>query len=1831
MSSYNQTVITSQVAQNNTQSPEYTLGGSDNAGEGPAPSESGAVTGSTQGANAPTGPAPPPEPPVDPSTVDPQPLEPSRPGTDGPPEPAAGAALDPPVHVGDRFGEIGNTEDASDPTKEVDKLGWFDYDGYVEQSGDRGYAGLLTHTQLRVEYRHGLTAAFSDQMESYRNYARGLTNRYTPYLKLEQNCQWGLGPLTPSSHNTQAGYRDKRDFMLWTTNTAVEVVAVSSDTVLHNVQAGISIGGRTIRQNTVFNAGELHKLKALVADRTVAEQYLDTTLSMCNQGDSHVAMLTIAYTRLVTLQMMTEQGISCVFESMGETLRSRVLRVPAGANSAFRQAVDAFLQFRPANMVHLPRDARSGDTEVMLYLVGCGRAIATVKRDNKDAKVLSPFDRFTPDQPFVVSPLIGNVITPEFQNGIQRFPIDVRNAESLLTRYVNENMLWEQMATARNHALAMLFSPAFSACTSLPRPYHTTDALLGTINLGDASQLNRSVLDFGDSFIGLVSAGSWMTLSMNEVLFENVVGNIEANLGVSPRSKNFYAVVDQRQDDFLIDERIGLTVFPVVEKMTGTPSTHIHQFTDSSYVKFAHSLCSGWETRPVRISSYLMTGTEPNDYRLRIPFEQSIRTRILHEEALTYREQLMVNNFCNGGDSFVTDVYATYGDFYDSNLTNERTYGADYPEGTRYSLDLLSGSPQCWRFYAEASPAEITSYTGVTEKLDPEMAKLVYSPAVLKLQAALLARRSQNRNDDLAFDDSHGHDEDDDDEDEEDEIVEHSQQANRLLHQFPPARVQPAWEIDDEEDLVSEGGESLAGPAPKVPEQTGKGEDFSEVPEPKSSKGKEVVNPQMTVATRFEEGDVCPHWCPSAGGDGEPCANCFEDTTVEDEPTDKPLEPERTQGGSRYYQVPVTNVRPDNQFVRVQGQGGKVAKPHQFKLDSRNRYDQLKFVDCKTTETEEDLGLGGGKSGLTYRERVQIDKAKRREEAAQRERQGERALAAAIAVNLVEREKILQRFPANRAEIKAVDAMFPRGKDEDLKRAIYTIGNLLAKISKMPGITEEKKSDITKFLVNGIGGKNAWAVGVTMYICMNTLSEPCYQELVESGLLTTTYEKWSSKFGAYNDLLRNRYGSGDWPHLDSDFAQCLYLAALVGRPHTEVEWETEVLKRQTEAEPIMKYTTRGFEPMDRAELKNLMLETFRSEAKFKIKKVQPFDDVYMKRMVWMKPGSMSGEKTVLDTDPALQEQLSKLGFKVKPRADKLSIAEQVNLDWMNAILEMEPVHLAKCHTKPQENAKVRSIQASAWSHYVLGTYWSMHLESTLSFKSATMNKPNHVLLSEKERRRSDSTNPNLVKVCADYPDFGATHTGEQQELVLECLYQVAIEQGFRPTAEFEKIHNWYKASFRNQWWMQPDTKQWHSAPMGMFSGVVQTTLINTGMNIVLRRHYLKTLQLMGSPITMTSNFELGDDGYNTVVSEEDANEYVSVIPLCGKSLNPVKQLVSRCGSEYLREWYLNGKIHGCAIRALAMLVSGNVESNNPSAGATRIREMYENFSTLALRHFNRQMCQWFFEDLSCYEVSKEGIARSRVLCYLYTSRAHGGLALYPINKMPYLRSQKPQDDPSDVIDDEESEEGQVARAIMASRSTNRFLGSRDYVNHVEQRYGVTWRAQGKLRAISLVAANNLMANGKSMHSEHDELLLAVQTATWNGVSWKANKDVLNGDNTMKISPREIIKQYNKVSHDDMVLLTELGQLSKILKFMDDATLDKIAMKIANQNAMTVGKVRVVMQYLSSLKGEGFDYVPRPYLSAELMGIYMNWKVVCKFSGADVTPDWLPEMAAGYRT
>nr|QUE49185.1 MAG: cap-pol fusion protein [Sclerotinia sclerotiorum botybirnavirus 5-WX2] len=1686
------------------------------------------------------------------------------PGSEEPNHPGPDVPLDPRVTNGDDFGNIPNTEDAADPVDAVATNGWFEYP-YVQSGGQTSsYAGLITQANPTSEYITNISDRFRSISPQFEELERNIrvTSGSGVQSYLVQTL-WGFGPRSAASLLTQSANADARTVAFWTTNPQSELIPVSEDTIMYDTLAGLSVEGQMVRLNTTFNDNMITDLYGSIGDRDIAQRYYDHVVTAAVAGSNYVAFLTICYTRLVSLKIMAEQNQPAQMRVEGDTLNANILLDAVESPLATRRVVDAVLRSKPTNAVMLPHGSNDLDVETMLYLMGHGRVIKSVTNDEDEVAVFSPFDRFHPDTNFKLLGLVGERAIGRFPPGNLEFQIDFGQAFDLLNRYINQNDLWDQFAIARNIALGMMFSRTFSSSVGLPKPYHSRDLALNGTHTGANQHGRRRVMEFKESFHAIIATGTWHCAAMEETLFESVVNVMEESAGIGPRAPNFYASIDTMQDDFDLEYKTAMVCLPVVERMTGTASDHIHQYVSKSNIAFMKAISFGWESKPIRISSYLALEIVPEDKNFKFLFDKSARTALLKQEKFTWREAVLTSFVCHSqwGPS---EQHRYYGEFYDDNISALRETPPFYGYLGRSQLEHLEGTPTIWNTSTAATPIEFTkpaSYTRATRDLNDEEAMQV-DALWATMKAALEAASAENDAEE---------DEDDDD------IVYPQPTAN-------PTQQGQRFELHEPK------GKEVVRNVPE-PEQQRAGTDRV-IPASQWQKPKHTVKVSEKVAVhRVEPRNYFQSLSSGSNLIGFNPSN----TTPGRAP---PQQRAPLSSGALKKLTPKQKSRAENAYLDSQV---KAARAERREFEQRHR---------------------GGMNKKSTKEKKKIVPAMKRDDVEQ--------LCSRMITDLQFRTELLSRLPETEDESKAVDFLYPRGKDGSLKRAVYTIGTLLRKLRCDKKLTAEQKVDINLFLTSNVGGKNAWAVAVVMFITLNTLTPECYAMLKNYGLLTTPYNLWNDKWSKINDLFRNQMDSETWAYSETDFPQCLYIAGFVGRPHREADWEAENAKRSAEPKPIRKYTKAGFVDMNEEDERRMILDYLHSEAAFRIKRVQGFERWYRSRAEWMIKGSMSGEKTILDTEPVVMAKLKDLGLKVDGHANKMHIAEKVDYTWMIAVLDMDPVHLAKMHTKGQENGKIRSIQGSCYSHYVFGNYWSTHLESTLTLKSATMNKKNSQLLEEKEERRRASVNTATYKVCADYPDFGATHSCRQQRLVLECILEVACSQGFLPDAEFLRIHKWYAQSFENQYWMRPDTYEWYRATTGMFSGVVQTTLINTVMNGALRRHYLKTLSLMGSPVSMLRNFELGDDGWAEFPTRDQAEAYIAVIPLCGKELNSLKQLISSISSEYLREWYTNGTIYGCASRALAMLVSGNVESNIASAGAVRLRELYESFSTLRLRHFKPEMCQYYFEDLAVYEVRHGKLGRVKVLRYLYSSRDQMGMGLYPIHQMP----RDLQDHANSGSAEQTNQLGDVERAaevIFEERVYGRFKASKDYVDDTTKRYNVTWRHQGKARATATIAAQNVVEGNKTTHTQHDELEVAVLLSSFSSSIWEKRRDVLERAKPTSISAREIEKQYFKATLEDQRLLSQIGQIAKIAKYMTEESVRRIAMDIALENSIPLEKVEKAIRTLSSLKGEGLDYPPRPLLSQELMGIYSQWRAVDKREGDVHLPDWLMVLAPHYRT
>jgi hypothetical protein len=821
---------------------------------------------------------------------------------------------------------------------------------------------------------------------------------------------------------------------------------------------------------------------------------------------------------------------------------------------------------------------------------------------------------------------------------------------------------------------------------------------------------------------------------------------------------------------------------------------------------------------------------------------------------------------------------------------------------------------------------------------------------------------------------------------------------------------------------------------------------------------------------------------------------------------------------------------------------------------------------------------------------------------------------------------LLTKWKLSKEEVKELDAYYPRGADAALKRAPYTAANLWNK-RRVLCRDSARIQDMEVAYANAAYGKNAWLVTLGLYIISHTLSDGAWKLLKEQGILVTSYEHWNSKWASFNDIIRNQWAEGTFPHTNEDLPQMLYLANMVGRPHREVDWDDEVQKRTRVLSEIKVPSAQGMRELTIGELETEIMATLLAEGTLKVKKVQTFEQFYKARANWMIKGSASGERTVIAEYHDVLKELKELGVAIRPRAAKTDVAEYVTYQEILDVLDDIAVHLAKAHTKGNEHGKLRAIYGSLYTHYVLGSFWSLYLEDTVQLRSASMNKDNSVLLEESMARSTSCKNGRWI-VCLDYADFNAQHTGAAQECVLNTIYKWACLKGFTPTGEFSKIHEWYSSSFRNQWFQRPDNHKWVKALSGMFSGVRQTTLFNTVLNLTYHRIALKTCYEMGSMVRCPAAYVLGDDGWVEFYTEEEARQYLAAAKLGGMEINALKQLLSKGRGEYLRLIYdKDGKVRGCPVRSLASFVHGNVETNTASMGQQRIAEMYSQACMLTRRGLDRSTWQNIFEDLAVYEIGYIGqVSRGQCLTYLYGTKQTGALGLMPIYRTKYIGKI-----PSETVEEEAttiSAADQLAALMLKEKLANHFKASKDFATLMEEEYDVVWKYEGKKHATALIAAQNLTDGSQKKESAHEQLLAKVLLAKIDRQEWARAMDWDFNIGGPSIGPTNIEKQYRKQRLAEERIISLVTKISSVAHYITDESKTRVIRAISAKLDVPLAAVKAAFKSSGAMKETMVDYIPKPDMVPEMEGIYTQWLVINKDTNRTTAiPRWIRQYSS----
>lgn len=666
----------------------------------------------------------------------------------------------------------------------------------------------------------------------------------------------------------------------------------------------------------------------------------------------------------------------------------------------------------------------------------------------------------------------------------------------------------------------------------------------------------------------------------------------------------------------------------------------------------------------------------------------------------------------------------------------------------------------------------------------------------------------------------------------------------------------------------------------------------------------------------------------------------------------------------------------------------------------------------------------------------------------------------------------LRRAGQRATNAKLLDQLFPRGEDERIKKAPYTFGKLysLAMVNQwlVHGTTEY--DTFCDWVCRHAGSKNGWAVAVWLYWWVADLSPAAKVELSSSGYFVVSYASWHTHFSAHHDSLRQQWAQGVTRLTTQDVAKLTYLRDFVGRPHKDVDWDAEVLKRRENApDPMRVLDILGVDrPINNSQLEDLIRGVLVPRNTAGTAKVLTLEEFYRTRAFWVvgghyahSKGSFADPKFVRLLKSMSDRPISSIGMTKK------LVAEVVPWEEVVRILENQPIHVAKAHTKGNEHGKLRAIYGSSYVHYVIGSYLAYLFEEELGVDGAVGYEDAHAFLN-RVGEISDECASGRQILCFDYQDFNAQHTGDAQRCAIRACCAISKRFGVVSDPMSRRAAEWYADSFLNQWFLRPDTREWVHTEGTLFSGVRLTSFLNKLLNRAYHQLFIENGKRLSFDIRPRMLRILGDDGIMSFDSAEVAVDYLTIASRTGAVASPAKQLLGKGRGEFLRLLYAeDGGVYGCLGRSIAGFVHGNVESTNVTVGTPKIFELWNQLATMARRGANVERLEALRCDAISYWAlrnfpSPSAEVRASVMAYAEASVSAGGCGLGPFGPEVAVEEVGVPAGINQTLAMLEKKSGRadevtraIQRALVASGAVGGAKASREAIASLEKQFGVS--------------------------------------------------------------------------------------------------------------------------------------------------------------------------------
>lgn len=469
-------------------------------------------------------------------------------------------------------------------------------------------------------------------------------------------------------------------------------------------------------------------------------------------------------------------------------------------------------------------------------------------------------------------------------------------------------------------------------------------------------------------------------------------------------------------------------------------------------------------------------------------------------------------------------------------------------------------------------------------------------------------------------------------------------------------------------------------------------------------------------------------------------------------------------------------------------------------------------------------------------------------------------------------------------------------------------------------------------------------------------------------------------------LRKYRYLNGHGPVDEDSVHKLAYLELSSGRSMQRSNWAQEIANRCTATLPLFSsvdtsanhwLSTGADVTQARSQAGSAGVNEYYSMLKNELNIIlrqlinhthpitESLSEFYARRHEWVTSGSAGSTKLGdLWHDAGISSSEFPKNIDARSRVTKRVWADRTPYSRILQALRQSKAEEHAVASEKFENGKARAIYGVEPVHYVLNTYSTAGLESTLQYLQGFEKGASAFnVLSYGLKRSFITTYLGTECTMFDYADFNIHHTPLAQALIFETLARLGREAGYHP--DWVEANEWVAKSKFNMTVTvasEGNNVKRH-VKQGMFSGTRSTDFINTLLNMA---YFQVASKMVAAQYSVSpSNLYHVHQGDDVWVSNDNllwARLVYYRLNSSGLVFQAKKQMFGQGRGEYLRILYSHGQSYGYLNRAVVNYILRPVQ-NDQVNDVTALARMFDlSFSLLWRRGLAHGMVRLLWLD-----------------------------------------------------------------------------------------------------------------------------------------------------------------------------------------------------------------------------------------------------------------------------